>query len=92
MLPSYRKRIVQIRFNEQEGGLNLAMDEKIIEDVMKKGEVAGELLTDFKFEIHQWVRFRLLMSQMEQYMGKTWRVARAETRRQANDASTTRSL
>lgn len=65
MLPSYRERIVQIRLSEDEGGLNLAMPSGTISDVMKKGEYAGELLHEFDFEVHQWVRFRVLMKQME---------------------------
>ena len=76
MLPSYRERIVQIRLSDDEGGLNLAMSENTISSVMEKGKLAGELLTEFDFQVHQWVRFQVLMSQMEQYMEKTWRVAR----------------
>lgn len=79
MLPSYRERIVQIRLSKEEGGLNLAMPEPTIQRVIEKGEEAGRVLrTDFDFNIHQWVRFQVLMSQMEKYLEKTWRVARED--------------
>ncbi|MFL6254432.1 MAG: hypothetical protein ACJ74T_05395 [Pyrinomonadaceae bacterium] len=64
-LPSYRERIVQIRLTDDEGGLNLNMGQKVIEAVVKKGEKAGGLLTGFDLPSHQWVRFRVLMKQME---------------------------
>lgn len=70
MLPSYRERIVQIRLSEDEGGLNLAMPSSTIENVMEKGKSAGELLKNFDFEVHQWVRFRVLMKQMEFSLNK----------------------
>ena len=55
MLPSYRERVVQLRLRDDEGGLNLAM-----------GARAGEArLNDFNFTHHQWVRFRVLMGQLE---------------------------
>lgn len=79
MLPSYRERIVQIRLSDDEGGLNLAMGHETIKKVMKKGEEAGSvLLKDFDFRVHQWVRFQVLMSQMEKYLEKTEKVARED--------------
>jgi predicted acylesterase/phospholipase RssA len=66
MLPSYRERIVQIRLTDEEGGLNLNMDEATIRRVVKKGEEAGQLLlTDFDMPAHEWTRFRVLMKQVE---------------------------
>ena len=66
MLPSYYERIVQIRLSDNEGGLNLEMPPAVIEDVVKKGEDAGRLLiTEFDMAKHQWVRFRVLMGQVE---------------------------
>jgi hypothetical protein len=56
--------------SEDEGGLNLAMPSGTIDNVMKKGERAGELLKNFNFEVHQWVRFRVLMKQMEVSLNK----------------------
>jgi hypothetical protein len=38
----------------------------VLEGVIQKGRLAGEaLLTRFNFEHHQWVRFRVLMAQLE---------------------------
>jgi predicted acylesterase/phospholipase RssA len=68
-LPSYRERIVQIRLNKDEGGLNLAMPKEIIEKVAQKGQQAGTILCDpaeFNFDHHVWVRFLVLMAQLEQ--------------------------
>jgi predicted acylesterase/phospholipase RssA len=65
MLPSYRERIVQIRLAENEGGLNLAMPFHTINQVIKKGEKAGEVVNEFDFDIHRWVRFQVMMKQME---------------------------
>jgi hypothetical protein len=66
MLPSYRERIVQIRLTDDEGGLNLDMPREVIEAVVGKGEEAGDkLIRYFKMDQHQWVRFRVLMKQME---------------------------
>lgn len=66
VLPSYRERVVQVRLSEDEGGLNLAMPQETIKQVISKGEQAGEVLVrEFNLKIHQWVRFRVLMKQME---------------------------
>ena len=71
MLPSYRERIVQIRLTDEEGGLNLNMDEATIRRVVEKGEEAGQLLlTDFDMPAHEWTRFRVLMNQVEARLGE----------------------
>jgi predicted acylesterase/phospholipase RssA len=67
-LPSYRERVVQIRLNKDEGGLNLNMPPEIIAHVAEKGQRAGKILSDphdFNFEHHWWVRFLVLMAQLE---------------------------
>jgi predicted acylesterase/phospholipase RssA len=65
-LPSYRERIVTIRFAEDEGGLNLAMGKGAIDSIRQKGRDAGQNLLDFNFDEHRWVRFRVLMAQLEE--------------------------
>jgi predicted acylesterase/phospholipase RssA len=65
LLPSYRERIVQVRLTDDEGGLNLNMGEEVLKAVVEKGDKAGGLLTGFDLPSHQWVRFRVLMKQME---------------------------
>lgn len=65
-LPSYSDRIVQIRFKDDEGGLNLNMTPQMIEGLIRKGSDAGEALQGFDFEIHRWVRFQILMALLQQ--------------------------
>jgi|GEM_PF-596051 len=77
LLPSYRERIVQIRLSDDEGGLNLNMPPEVIEQVMRKGREAGEVLSrEFDFDYHQWVRFRVLMRRMEESLVQMNRVVR----------------
>jgi hypothetical protein len=71
-LPSYRERIVQIRLNKNEGGLNLKLTRNRMDILAKKGRAAGAILSlkddgtrHFNFEHHWWVRFRVLMAQLE---------------------------
>src|SRR5204863_173930 len=64
----FRERIVQIRLNKDEGGLNLAMPKAIIDKVVSKGQEAGATLCkpdEFNFDHHVWVRFLVLMAQLE---------------------------
>ena len=68
-LPSYRERVVQIRLNKDEGGLNLNMSPEIIAAIAKKGRLAGKLMSNphkFNFDHHWWVRFLVVMAQLEQ--------------------------
>lgn len=75
-LPGYRERIAQVRLAHDEGGLNLAMDKATIEGVMNKGKTAGDkLIGEFKFEDHQWVRFRVLMGLLEERLTQLEAVA-----------------
>jgi len=69
MLPSYRERIVQVRFDPHEGGLNLAMTPETIKAIQQKGEKAAEKLSQyFRFPHHQWVRFQVLVALMEKQL------------------------
>lgn len=69
LLPSYRERIVNIRMADDEGGLNLTMDAKIVKAVQEKGLTAGQMLRDnFDMDAHRWVRFRVLMPLLEQQL------------------------
>jgi predicted acylesterase/phospholipase RssA len=78
MLPSYRERIVQIALTDKQGGLNLEMPSEVIEEVVDKGALAGEkLLRYFDFKQHQWVRFRVLMGQMEESLTQMFNVIEA---------------
>lgn len=65
-LPSYRERVVQIRLNKDEGGLNLSMPRETMQTVVQKGMQAGAILSEkFNFEHHWWIRFLVLMAQLE---------------------------
>jgi predicted acylesterase/phospholipase RssA len=71
-LPSYRERIVNVRFESDEGGLNLTMDAGKVKDVQAKGAMAGVMLReDFDWRTHKWVRFQVLMPQLEEQLKKT---------------------
>jgi hypothetical protein len=67
MLPSYKERAVQIRLDgTREGGLNLNMERETVEKLQLYGREAGALLRDqFDFDKHRWVRFRVLMGELE---------------------------
>jgi predicted acylesterase/phospholipase RssA len=78
--PGVRDRVVRIRLEKDEGGLNLAMSRDQIETVAKKGEKAGdELLARYcgigtpapplehpmDLDNHRWVRLRALVGALE---------------------------
>ncbi|HAA29347.1 MAG TPA: hypothetical protein DCE56_18640 [Cyanobacteria bacterium UBA8553] len=68
---SYRERVVEIRLSDDEGGLNLAMSPKTIENVVGKGVKAGEKIIDyFNFDQHQCIRFQVLMGLLETELKK----------------------
>lgn len=65
-LASYRERVVQVRLNPDEGGLNLGMSGDEIQGVVDKGVRAGTLLKDyFILPYHKWARLRMLVSRIE---------------------------
>ncbi|HEX6765362.1 MAG TPA: hypothetical protein VF103_07795, partial [Polyangiaceae bacterium] len=78
-LPSYRERIVQVFLDANEGGLNLAMDQKTILGIQDKGTAAadellerfldGGALSDHYLE-HVWVRTLTLLCQLEKHFGQ----------------------
>jgi hypothetical protein len=70
-LPSYQERVVQIPLGSKEGGLNLDMEPDVIRSISLRGQKAGEMLCSFNFEQHQWVRLRVLLSELEKQMEST---------------------
>jgi predicted acylesterase/phospholipase RssA len=71
-LPSYRERVVEVRFSPLEGGLKLALGQAEIKSLVDKGRRAGALLcNEFSFGEHQWVRFLVLMAQLEAQLRRT---------------------
>jgi predicted acylesterase/phospholipase RssA len=79
-LPGSRERVVHIRLDKHEGGLNLTMDEDKVTELSERGACAGRELVDafagpegFAGETghwndHRFVRFRVAMSLMERQL------------------------
>lgn len=88
-LPSYRERVVQVRLRPEEGGFNLGMTPDTIENVVRKGGNAGTALrNDFIKAHHQWVRLRVLVSELNQAFDTMLKNdAPAEYRRLVDDQS-----
>jgi predicted acylesterase/phospholipase RssA len=68
-LPGFRDRVCQIRFAKGQGGLYLGMDEKVIEDMVRRGKLAGQtILATFDerhWDQHRFVRYLTLMIQVQ---------------------------
>jgi predicted acylesterase/phospholipase RssA len=67
-VPGYRDRLVHVSQREDEGGLNLDMDDKVIKRLAGRGRIAGRKLLERFHENgapgwadHRWVRFRSTM-------------------------------
>jgi hypothetical protein len=54
-----------VRLAANEGGMNITMPAEVIEKIMKLGTLAGEKLNGFDFEQHRWVRFVVIMAELE---------------------------
>jgi hypothetical protein len=66
-LPGYRERIAHVVLKSEEGGLNLAMDQKTIKRLAGYGQEAGEILRHkFDLDQHRWRRFLVAMARMEE--------------------------
>ncbi len=71
-IPGYRDRIVHINIADDEGGLQLNMDPKIIKSLGQRGKCAGEKLVktytrphkddQLSWDNHRWVRLRSTLS------------------------------
>ncbi len=71
-LPGYRERIVFLPLRPKEGGLNLDMPKEMVDELLDRGELAGKAFLGFDFEQHRWVRFLVLMSNMEANLKPTF--------------------
>ena len=77
-LPGFRDRIAHIKLARGEGGLNLAMDAKVVGRLNKRGECAGEDLIELfvgdgtsparHWNDHRFTRFRVAMSALERVL------------------------
>ena len=92
--PGYRDRIVHVHTAPDEGGMNLAMPEHVIDALTLRGQAAGRALVErfaetpgtdpgLSWDNHRWVRYRsaltALAEQLERF-GSAWR-ARPEGER-----------
>lgn len=78
-MPGVRDRVVRIRLNEKEGGLNLNMDPEIITELASRGEDAAEMLIARFAPVHgsgtpavgwddqRWIRFGVLLDMLHKY-------------------------
>ena len=68
-LPGFRDRVCQIRFDKGQGGLYLDMDEKVIQDLIKRGDQAGEVILETfnerQWDQHRFVRYLMLMALLQ---------------------------
>ncbi len=84
--PGYRDRIVHVHTARDEGGMNLAMPEHVIDALALRGQAAGRALVErfaetpgtdpgLSWDNHRWVRYRsaltALAQQLEQF-GSAW--------------------
>jgi len=65
--PGHRDRIVHISLSGVEGGMNLNMQQPVLNRIASKGAAAGNLLKSFSFENHYWIRWRILASALQRH-------------------------
>lgn len=84
-MPGFRDRICTVFLNEEEGGLNLEMDDTVLEAVSERGKQAGILLKNrfvppgdkiMNWDNHRWIRFRisitLITKHLRNFMSKVY--------------------
>jgi hypothetical protein len=81
-MPGFRDRIVEVRQNDDEGGLNLQMEASVIEALANRGADAGrnilngngkpdhdpDKLWPFNFDAHRWMRYRNSMASLDELL------------------------
>jgi hypothetical protein len=68
LLPGFAERIVEIRLDHKEGGLNLAMERDTVNRLLELGSEAGKKLVaafDDRYNEHRWLRSLSLAAEME---------------------------
>lgn len=66
LLPGYSERVVEIRLEQNEGGMNLNMSPEVIEKLVEYGRRAGKRLTEeFDFDEHRFRRAISLLPKLE---------------------------
>ena len=70
-LHGYAERIVNIRLDNDEGGLNLAMSPDIVKKIQDYGGEAGQMLVEeFQLAPHQWLRMLVLLPLLEKRLAE----------------------
>ncbi len=82
-MPGYRDRIVAIRLEAGEGGMNLNMPDELITALSNRGQFAGYMLAErfttawdapqapqLSWDNHRWVRYRNLLATLEELLVK----------------------
>lgn len=69
-LPGFRDRVVEVRVDSTQGGLNLQMTDETIMLLASRGEDAAVALDAFDLDLHQWVRYRSAMSSLSEVLDK----------------------
>ena len=64
-VPGYRDRIVAVLHTGEEGGLNLDMQESVVQQLAVRGQAAGRRTEEFDMVNHRWVRFRSFLEVLE---------------------------
>jgi predicted acylesterase/phospholipase RssA len=74
VMPGFRDRVVNIRQNADEGGMNLQMPAEVIEALADRGGLAAKNLLEgdkgtrtpaFDFDVHRWIRYRGAMAGLD---------------------------
>jgi hypothetical protein len=81
-MPGFRDRIVEVRQNADEGGMNLQMPADVVARLANRGAQAGlnilygngkpdddpNKLWPFNFEAHRWMRYRTAMASLDELL------------------------
>lgn len=81
-MPGFRDRIVEVRQNADEGGMNLQMPAEVVAGLANRGAEAGLNILNgngkpdgdrnkvwpFNFEAHRWMRYRTAMASLDELL------------------------
>ena len=76
-MPGFRDRIAHVYMKGSEGGLNLKMPGRMVRNLARRGEMAGQKLVkkfenpsdstfDLNWDCHRWIRYRRSMASLEE--------------------------
>jgi hypothetical protein len=67
-LPGFRDRVAEVRTANAEGGINLKMRAKVIEELARRGGEAAASFEQFDFDLHRWIRYRASMGSLSEVL------------------------